>query len=330
MARYLIRRLLIVPFLLFLFSIITFIIIQAPPGDFLSSYLAQLAATGSDMSAQQAEALRQQYGLDEPIHVQYFLWVGNILRGNFGVSLEYRQPVMDLVGERLGPTVILAVFALLFTWVLAVPIGIFTAVRQHSIFDYGFTILAYVGVATPNFLVALLLMWFAFSRYNVNLSGLNSTEFLDKPWDGARIADFLNHLWIPMFILALNGTARLSRILRANLLDELNRPYVEAARARGIPEWRIILKYPVRMAINPLISTIGWYLPQLFSGSLILATVMNLPNIGPLLLRALTNQDMFLAGTIVLIYSLLTIIGTLISDMLLAWLDPRIKLEAGA
>lgn len=330
MARYILRRLLLVPFLLFLFSIITFAIIQAPPGDFLSAYLAQLAATGSDISVQQAEALREQYGLNEPMHVQYLLWVGNILRGNFGVSLEYRQPVMDLIGERLGPTIVLAVFALIFTWVLAVPIGIISAVRQHSIFDYATTGISYIGVATPNFLIALLLMWWAFSSFGVNLSGLNAPELVDAPWDGRRILDFLNHLWIPMIILAINGTARLSRILRANLLDELNKPYVEAARSRGIPEWRIILKYPVRMAINPLISTIGWYLPQLFSGSLILATVMNLPNIGPLLLRALTNQDMFLAGTIVLIYSLLTIIGTLISDILLAWLDPRIQMEAGA
>jgi peptide/nickel transport system permease protein len=292
--------------------------------------MAQLAATGSDISAQQADALRQQYGLDEPVHVQYLLWVGNILRGNFGVSLEYRQPVMDLIGERIGPTIVLALFALIFTWLLAVPIGIISAVRQHSILDYLFTGVSYIGVATPNFLIALLLMWWAFSSFGVNLSGLNSPEYIDAPWSAAKLADFLSRIWIPMIILALNGTARLSRILRANLLDELNKPYVEAARSRGVPEWRIILKYPVRMAINPLISTIGWYLPQLFSGSLILATVMNLPNIGPLLLRALTNQDMFLAGTIVLIYSLLTIVGTLISDILLAWLDPRIQMEAGA
>lgn len=327
MLRYILRRLALLPVLLLLFSVVIFIVIQAPPGDFLSSYIAQLAATGSAVSSQEAEALRVQYGLDQPITTQYFLWLGNILKGNFGISMEYRQPVLALIADRLGPTIILALFSLVFTWLLAVPIGIISAVRQHSIFDYLFTVFAYVGVATPGFLMALVLMWLAFSQFGVSLSGLNSSQFQNAPWDAARILDFLGHLWIPMIILALNGTARLSRILRANLLDELNKPYVEAARARGISEFRLVMKYPVRMAISPLISTIGWYLPQLFSGSLILATVMNLPNIGPLLLRALTNQDMFLAGSILLVYALLTIVGTLVSDVLLVWLDPRIRME---
>ncbi len=327
MLGYTFKRLLLLPVLLFLFSILIFLIIQAPPGDFVSAYIAQLAVSGSSVQAEQADALRQQYGLDEPMFVQYFLWLGNILRGNFGISMEYRAPVVDLIADRLAPTIILALFALVVTWLLAVPLGIIGAVRQHSIIDYVFTIFAYIGVATPNFLIALVLMWLAFSNFGVNLSGLNSAEFQDAPWNLARIIDFINHLWIPMFILALDGTARLSRIMRANLLDELNKPYVEAARSRGVPEWRLIMKYPVRMALSPLISTIGWYLPLLFSGSLILATVMNLPNIGPVLLRALTNQDMFLAGAILLVYSVLTIVGTLISDLLLAWLDPRIRLE---
>jgi peptide/nickel transport system permease protein len=325
--RYMLKRLLMLPFLLALFSVIIFVIIEAPPGDFLSSYIAQLAATGSDVSIQQADALREQYGLNDPIHVRYVRWVGNLLRGNFGVSLEYRAPVMDLIGARLAPTIILALFALIFTWLLAVPIGILSAVKQHSLFDYGSTTLAYIGVATPNFLIALVLMWLYFANTGNNLSGLQSAEYVGQPISVSVIGDFLAHLWLPMVILALNGTARLSRIMRANLLDELNKPYMEAARSRGISEWKIVMKYPVRMAISPLISTIGWYLPQLFSGSLILATVMNLPNIGPLLLRSLTNQDMFLAGMILLIYALLTIIGTLISDLLLVWLDPRIRME---
>jgi peptide/nickel transport system permease protein len=327
LLRYTLKRFLMLPFLLVLFSVVIFLIIEAPPGDFLSSYIAQLAATGSDVSIQQADALREQYGLDAPVHERYFRWVGNMLRGNFGVSLEYRVPVMQLINERLAPTIILALFSLVFTWLLAVPIGILSAVRQHSIFDYFTTTLAYTGVATPNFLIALVLMWLYFARTGDNLSGLQSAQYVGQPMSGEVVMDFLGHLWIPMIILALNGTARLSRIMRANLLDELNKPYVEAARARGLNEWEIILKYPVRMAISPLISTIGWYLPQLFSGSLILATVMNLPNIGPLLLRSLTNQDMFLAGMILLIYALLTIVGTLISDLLLVWLDPRIRME---
>ncbi|GAB4523143.1 MAG: ABC transporter permease [Anaerolineae bacterium] len=330
MVRYIMRRLMMLPFLLLLFSVLIFIIIQAPPGDFLSSYIAQLAATGSSVSTQQAEALRAQYGLDRSVVEQYFLWLGNVLQGNLGVSMEYRQPVADLILARLGPTVILALFALVFTWALALPLGIIGAVKQHTVIDYVFTVFSYIGVATPNFLIALVFMWWAFSAFGVNLSGLNSQEFQDAPWDLARILDFLNHLWIPMIILGLDGTARLARIMRANLLDELNKPYVEAARTRGLSEYQVILKYPVRMALSPLVSTIGWYLPQLFSGSLILATVMNLPNIGPLLLRALTNQDMFLAGSILLVYSLLTIIGTLISDILLAWLDPRIQLDRAA
>lgn len=330
MLRYTLRRLALLPLLLLLFSVIIFIIIQAPPGDFLSSYIAQLAQTGSSVGQEQADALRQQYGLNRPIVEQYFLWLGNVLQGNLGVSMEYRQPVLDLIMDRLGPTLVLAIFALVFTWALAVPLGIIGAVRQHTWVDYLFTIFSYIGVATPNFLLALVLMWFFFSNFGVNLTGLNSPEYADAPWNAARIADFLGHLWIPMIILGLDGTARLARIMRANLLDELNKPYVEAARTRGISEWRIIMKYPVRMALSPLISTLGWYLPQLFSGSLILATVMNLPNIGPLLLRALTNQDMFLAGSILLVYSLLTIIGTLISDIMLAWVDPRIQLDRAA
>ncbi len=327
MLRYTLRRLALLPFLLLLFSVIIFIIIQAPPGDFLSSYIAQLAQTGSSVSQEQAEALRQQYGLNRSFVEQYFLWLGNVLQGDLGISMEYRQPVAELIAVRLPPTLALAVFALIFTWALAVPLGIIGAVRQHTWIDYVFTIFSYVGVATPNFLIALVLMWFFFANFGVNMSGLNSPEFADAPWDAARTLDFLARLLIPMAILGLDGTARLARIMRANLLDELNKPYVEAARTRGLSEWRIIMKYPVRMALSPLISTLGWYLPQLFSGSLILATVMNLPNIGPLLLRSLTNQDMFLAGSILLVYSLLTIIGTLISDILLAWVDPRIQLD---
>ncbi len=327
MAQFMVKRLLILPFLLFIFSVIAFALIQAPPGDFLTAYIATLASSGSTMDAATIDALRHVYGLDQPIHVQYFKWVGNLLQGDLGVSLEWQQPNAELIGERLLLTVLVALFSFLFTWVIAIPIGILSATRQYSIFDYTFTVLNYVGLATPGFMLALVLMWIAFSYFGVSVTGLFSPEFVDAPWSGARVVDLLKHIWLPIIILGVSGTARIARIVRANLLDELKKPYVEMARAKGMPEWRLVLKYPVRLAINPVVSTVGWYLPYLFSGSLIVATVMNLPTIGPMLLRALITQDMYLAGTIILIYCFLTIFGTLLSDILLAWLDPRIRME---
>jgi peptide/nickel transport system permease protein len=232
-----------------------------------------------------------------------------------------------LLGERLLLTVLLGAFTFAFTWALAIPIGILSATRQYSFFDYFFTVFNYIGVATPSFMTALVLMWLAFSYFGINVTGLFSPEYVDAPWSWGRVVDLLKHMWLPMIILGMDGTARLARIMRANLLDELKKPYMEMARAKGLSEWSLVLKYPVRLAINPLISTIGWYLPLLFSGSVVVATVMNLPTIGPLLLRSLISQDMFLAGSIILIFCMLAIIGTLISDILLAWLDPRIRME---
>jgi peptide/nickel transport system permease protein len=231
-----------------------------------------------------------------------------------------------LIGERLVLTVALALFAFVFTWIVAIPAGILCATHPHSFVDYLFSVLNYIGVAVPNFLLALILMWVAYSSLGVSVTGLFSPEFVDAPWSWARVGNLLSHIWLPMVVIGIAGTARLTRIMRANLLDELNKPYVVTARAKGLSEWRLVLKYPMRLALNPLVSTIGWYLPQLFSGSLIVATVMNLPNIGPLLLRALQSQDMYLAGSILLIYCGLTIVGTLISDILLALLDPRIRM----
>jgi len=312
---------------LFVMSVLTYGIIQAPPGDFLTSYIATLASSGSSIDAQQIEALRRQYGLDQPIAVQYLLWVQNLLTGNLGLSLEYQRPNAELIGEVLVLTVALALFSFVFTFAVAIPAGIYSATHQRSILDYVFTVINYVGVATPNFMLALILMWLAFAYFGIGITGLFSPEYADAPWSVARVIDLLAHVWLPAVVLGIAGTARLTRIMRANLLDELNKPYVTTARAKGLSEWRLVLRYPVRLALNPLASTIGWYLPALFSGSLIVATVMNLPNIGPLLLRALVNQDMFLAGAILLIYCFLTIVGTLISDILLAWLDPRIRME---
>ncbi|MCX7381075.1 MAG: ABC transporter permease [Alphaproteobacteria bacterium] len=327
MTRYITQRLLLLPFLLLIYSFVIFVVIQAPPGDFLTSYVATLSASGSSMSAEQIQALRHSYGLDQPFVVQYGLWLKNLLQGDLGLSLEYQRPSADLISEQLGLTLALALFSFVLTWAIAVPAGIYSATHPRSIIDHVLTVVNYVGVATPNFMLALILMWAAFAYFDISVTGLFSPDFVDAPWSIARVLDLLAHIWLPALVLGIAGTARLSRIMRANLLDELNKPYVVTARAKGMKEWRLVLRYPVRLALNPLISTIGWYLPALFSGSLIVATVMNLPNIGPLLLRALINRDMYLAGGILLIYSFLTIVGTLLSDILLALVDPRIRVE---
>jgi len=325
--RVVVQRLLLLPLLLIIFSILVFGLVQAPPGDFLTSYISSLAASGSSVDQAQVDALRRQYGLDQPFLIQYARWMQNLLRGDLGLSLEFQRPNVELIGDYLLLTVLLALFSFVFTWLMAIPAGIYSATHPRSALDYALTVVNYVGVATPNFMLALILMWGAFSWFGISITGLFSTEYLEAPWSLARFADLLRHIWLPMIILGIAGTARLTRIMRANLLDELHKPYVVTARAKGLSEWRLVLKYPVRVAINPLVSTIGWYLPQLFSGSLIVATVMNLPNIGPLLLRALVSQDMYLAGSILMIYALLTVVGTLLSDILLAWVDPRIRME---
>ena len=327
MLQYIIKRLLLLPFLLFIFSIIAFILIQAPPGDFLTSYMAELAASGSSMDRAQIDALRTLYGLDQPMVIQYFKWLGRLLTGDLGVSLDWQRPISELIGDRLILTLLLGGGTFIFTWMIAIPIGILSATRKYSFFDYFFTVFNYIGVATPTFMTALVLMWISFKYYGISITGLFSPEYLDAPWSVDRSIDLAKHLWLPIVILGMDGTARLARVMRANLLDELNKPYMEMARAKGMSEWRLVMKYPVRLALNPLISTIGWYLPLIFSGSVIVATVMNLPTIGPMLLRALISQDMYLAGTIILIYMALAVIGTLISDILLAWLDPRIRME---
>jgi peptide/nickel transport system permease protein len=327
MLRYILQRILLIPILMVIFSVMVFALVQAPPGDFLTSYIATLSSSGSSLEKEEIEMLKQQYGLDQPVHIQYLRWAENLLQGNLGLSLEYQRPNAELISERLGLTLILALFAFIFTWVVAIPIGIYSATHRNSLLDYLFTIINYVGVATPNFMLALILMWWAYSYFEISVTGLFSREFEQAPWSLAKMLDLLKHIWLPMIIIGMAGTARLTRVMRANLLDELNKPYMVSGRARGLSEWQLVMKYPVRMAINPLASTIGWYLPELFSGSLIVATVMNLQNIGPLLLRSLINQDMYLAGSILMIYCFLAIIGTLISDILLAWVDPRIRME---
>jgi peptide/nickel transport system permease protein len=325
--RYIAQRLLLLPFLMLVYSFVIFVIIKAPPGDFLTAYVANLSASGTSITAEMIQALRHDYGLDQPFIIQYFHWMMNLLQGNMGLSLEYQRPNIDLISEQLVLTIALALMSFILTWAIAVPAGIYSATHQRSVIDHILTVINYIGVATPNFMLALILMWFAFAYFGISVTGLFSPDYVDAPWSFARLVDLLAHIWLPALVLGIAGTARLTRIMRANLLDELNKPYVMTARAKGMREWRLVLRYPVRLALNPLISTIGWYLPALFSGSLIVATVMNLPNIGPLLLRALINQDMYLAGGILLIYSFLTIVGTLLSDVLLALIDPRIRME---
>lgn len=324
---YILKRLAVVPLMLFLFSVIAFALIQAPPGDFLTSYIAELAQGGSSIGQAQIDALRTQYGLDKPVTEQYLLWVGSLLKGDLGISLEWRRSNAELIGERLLLTLALTIFSLIFTWIIAIPIGIISATKQYSAADYLFTVLNYIGLATPNFMLALVLMWIAFDRFGLSVTGLFSPEFAQAPWSWARVGDLMSHIWLPMIVLGVAGTAQIARVVRANLLDELSKPYTEMARAKGLPEWRLVLKYPTRVAIAPVVSTLGWYFPQLLSGGLVVSVVMSLPTVGPLLLRALIGQDMYLAGTIILIFCVLTVIGTLVSDILLAVLDPRIRMD---
>lgn len=327
MLEFLTRRiLLLVPTVIFI-SMIAFVVIQLPPGDFLTSYIATLQAAGENVDSAQIESLRQQYGLGEPIHIQYFKWVSGMFQGNFGQSLQWKAPVKDLIWERLVLTVVLSLTSLLFIWAVAFPVGIYSAIKQYSPGDYFFTFLSFVGLGVPNFLLALIIMWVAYSRFGLTVGGLFSPEYASAPWSAGKVVDLIGHLWIPMVVLGMGGTAGLIRVMRANLLDELHKPYVVTARAKGMPEEKLLLKYPVRLALNPFVSTIGWTLPGLVSGSVIVSVVLNLPTTGPLLLSALQSQDMYLAGTFILLLSILTVIGTLISDLLLAWLDPRIRLD---
>ncbi len=329
MLQFVIRRVFILIPMLFLMSIVGFAIILAPPGDYLTSYIAQLEASGDILDQAEVEGLKKQFGLGEPVYVQYYKWVSKIvLHGDMGRSLEFNRPVNQLIAERLAMTMTLGLFTVFFTWTLAIPVAIISAVKQYSIIDHFFTFLSYLGVGTPNFLLALVIMWFVFSLFGLKITGLFSQEYQDAAWGIGKFIDMMKHIWVPMLILGTDGTARFVRIIRANLLDELSKPYVETARAKGLPEWKVVMKYPVRIALNPFISTVGWQLPQLFSGSLIVAQVLSLPTVGPMLLRALFGQDMFLAGSIVLILTVLTMIGTMISDVLLAAVDPRIRMGA--
>lgn len=326
MGAFIIRRLLmLIPFL-FLISALAFIVIQLPPGSFVDTYKQNLEAQGGVVNEAQLQALQARYGLDKPLLVQYGIWISNIIfRGDFGNSFTFQRPVIDILKERLPRTIIISLVSILFTWAIAVPLGIMAALKKNSVWDYILTFLSFIGISLPGFLLALLLMYVVFANTGYLVTGLNSKEFQDAPWSIAKFIDLLKNVWLPLVVLAVTGAAYTIRVLRATLLDELQKPYVITARAKGLSEWRVILKYPVRLAINPLISTIGWLLPAVVGGELVVSKVLNLPTVGPIILQATLAQDMYLAGAFVLLLSTLTLIGTLISDVLLAWLDPRIR-----
>ncbi|MDF0603783.1 ABC transporter permease [Psychromarinibacter sp. C21-152] len=327
LLRYILKRLLwMVPFL-FAVSVVAFLLIQAPPGDYLTTYIAKLGESNEVLDQASIENLRERFGLDRPLYVQYFKWVWNLLQGDFGMSFEWRQPVSDLVWERMGLTITLSFATLLFTWAVAFPIGVYSAVHKYSIGDYIATTLGFIGLATPNFLLALILMYIGVVHFGADVGGLFSNEYKNAPWSFAKVMDLMQHLWLPIIVLGTSATASLIRIMRANLLDELNKPYVDTARAKGLSEFWLIMKYPVRVALNPFISTIGWVLPQLVSGAVVTAIVLSLPTAGPLMLQSLLAQDMYLAGAFVLLLSSLTVVGMLISDILLVLLDPRVKYD---
>jgi peptide/nickel transport system permease protein len=319
------RLLQLIP-LLIAISIIVFVIIQLPPGDFLTSYIQQLELSGTEVAESAIISLKQQYSLDQPIYVQYLTWMKNIiLHGDFGRSFQWNQPVSEVIGERLGMTMAISVLTLIFVWVVAIPIGIYSATHQYSFLDYVFTFIGFIGLAVPGFLIALVLIYVVFINTGVSITGLFSPEFQDAPWSWAKFMDMLPRLWVPIIVIGMSGTASLIRITRGMLLDELAKQYVITARAKGVGEKKLLFKYPVRMAINPLISTIGWTLPGIISGEAIVSIVLNLQTTGPILLKALMFQDMYLAGSFLLIVSVLTVIGTLISDILLVAVDPRIR-----
>ncbi len=325
MIAYTVRRLLLALVTVWAISVLSFVIIQLPPGDFVDAYISRMSANGSAVSAEEAQSLRKLYGLDRPIYVQYAKWMSRVSEGDFGASMEWQRPVTEVIGDRLWLTMVVSVAAIVLTWGIALPIGVYSAVRQYSIGDYIFTFFGFIGLAVPNFLLALILMYFSFKLFDANVGGLFSAENQPAPWSWSKLVDLLKHLPLPAAILAVAGTAQLIRIMRANLLDELRKPYVVTARAKGLTETRVILKYPVRAALNPFASSIAYLFPYVVSGSIIVSLVLGLPTVGPLLLTSLIAQDMFLAGTIVLMLGVMTVIGTFLSDLLLMWIDPRIR-----
>ena len=330
MFRYFVQRLLVMIPTLIVISIAIFVIIQAPPGDWIESYIAQLKAQGEAVDPAKIEFLRRTYGLDMPFYMQYLKWAGGLLQGNLGYSFEHSMPVSEVVGDRLSLTVVVSFASILFVWVVSFPIAVYSAVRQYSIGDYLFTFLGYIGLATPSFLFALILLYFAKEYFDLSIGGLMDPQYMGAAWSWGKFQSILSHLWIPVLVIGLPGTAGMIRRLRANLLDELNKQYVTTGRAKGLSPGRLLVKYPLRISLNPFIADIGSLLPELISGSVIVSVVMSLPLTGPMLLDSLRSQDMYLAGSFLMFMALLTVVGVFISDIMLALLDPRIRLGAGA
>jgi peptide/nickel transport system permease protein len=327
MRSFLIRRFLYMLLTVWVITLIAFAVIQLPPGDFVANLVCEMLQGAEQLDPAVIEAMREQYGLNDPIYVQYFKWVRNIItRGDFGYSFVFRRDARELILERLPMTFALTSASVIFIWAVALPIGVFSAARKYSAADYIVSFVGFIGLAVPNFLLALILMYLSYRYGGQALIGLFSERYANAPWSWEKLLDLINHLWIPVIIIGLSGTAGLIRTMRANLLDELNRPYVETARAKGLPERRLLWKYPVRYAMNPFVSTIGWVLPGLVAGEVVVSIVLNLPTSGPVLFNALMQQDMYVAAGFILVLSSLTVIGTFISDILLAVLDPRIRL----
>ncbi|GIV80564.1 MAG: peptide ABC transporter permease [Litorilinea sp.] len=328
MLLYITRRLIMLIPILFMISVVSFFLIELPPGDWVSYHITNLRNSGIQLSQDEADRLVRMYGFDQPVYMRYLKWMeGILLRGDFGWSFQWNRSVNSVLAERLPLTIAISLMSLIVSWAISIPIGIYSATHQYSLADYFFTFLGFIGLATPGFLLAMLLAWVLFVYFDFSALGLFSTEYLDAPWSMAKFIDMLKHLVLPLLIIGLAGTGATIRVMRGNLLDELQKQYVITARAKGVSELRLLMKYPVRMALNPVMSTIGWILPGIVSGEILISLVLGLQTTGPALLRAVLAQDMYLAGSIVMILSSLTVIGTLISDILLAWMDPRIRYE---
>jgi len=326
LANYILRRFLVIVPLLIVISVISFIVVQLPPGSYVETYIQNLKNQGYQPDENEIERLESRYGLNQPAYIQYFTWMKNmIFEGDMGRSFVYKQPVSEIIAERAPMTIMISMMAMLLQWIVAVPIGIFSARYQYSIFDYIVTFFGFIGLALPNFLFALVLMYFVYIHTGWAVVGIFSPEFVDASWSFAKLLDMLKNLWIPLVVIATAGTAGLIRTLRGTLLDELKKQYVTTARAKGMKERKLILKYPVRVAVNPLISTIGWMLPAIVGGEVVVSQVLNLKTLGPVLLGSVQSEDMYLAGGIIMILSSLTVIGTLLSDILLAWVDPKVR-----
>ena len=327
MVEYIVRRCLYIIPLLILISVLAFIIIKLPPGDFLSTYIMSLRRSGAEVNESVIANLENRYGLNQPTYVQYFKWVSGFFHGDFGRSFQFEEPVKNIISDRIGFTMVIACLTLLFQWIFAIPIGIYSAVRQYSIFDYFWTFVGFIGLSVPNFLLALILMFVGIKYFGASIGGLFSSEFIGQPWTWPKFFDLLQHIWVPVVVIGTAGMAGQIRIMRGQMLDEIGKQYIQTARAKGLSEWIVIMKHATRVAVNPIISTAGWMLPRIVSGATIAGIVLGLPTIGPTLFGALTSQDMYLAGTIVMLQSTLVVIGTLLSDILLSAIDPRIRYE---